>query len=299
MRNGLLVFSLLLLCACQTIATPWETARVRRQITTLENRVSQVEAAVDSSTAALSGQNEDISVRVGYRPIVAWAESFSAGPATNRTVTFQQTGSSGYIIHQNHLCRLFGTKQDGYYAEIDGRNATRASLLINRFSVVPMDDGLQLTSALHLDARTQVKGQFRPRCVDTSIGTTVGVTGETRPTADFRFRVAGAADNAARYTIDLVSPNSIGVEMRFHLGGFGRVGYTFPMEGLAKQISSGEVGLLFDNEGDILLPDSQVVHYRIRTRNPTLRTSTAGLQFATGVDIDVQRDTAAVDPQPR
>jgi hypothetical protein len=296
--TAMLMGTVSLLCACQTLQLPGSTGRLKREISMIETRVLGIEAAVDSATGPLSNRNAGIHTQVRYRPLIEWADSFSTGPAVGRTVTFQQTGSTGYIVRQSKRCRPFGGSRPGYYAEIDGGDVTRASVQLRRFTIRPRPNGLALGSTIRFDARTQIQGQFEAPCVPGSIGTTVGVTGEAEPTAVLLLRLAGAEGNAARYTVDLESPNRVGVEMAFGLNGFGRVRFTLPMEGLARQITSGSIGLLFDDEGKILLPDGQVVGYRVATLNPQLSTDTTGVQFSTDVHVAVERRIGPA-PSPR
>ena len=279
------------------MAAPWHTARLRREITRIETRVAGIEAELERSTGPLSERTDGIHTRVRYRPLVAWADSFSAGPAEARTITFRQTSSAGYIERVRRRCQFpFGPYRAGHYAEIDGGDATRASVLIRRFTVTPQLDGLALRTAIRFDARTQVQGQYEFPCGG-SVGTTVGVTGEAEPSAVFRLRLSGTEGNAAQYTVDLVSPDRIGVELAFHLNGFGRIRFTVPMEGLARRLTSGTIDLMYDDEGRILLPDGQVVGYRIATRSPTLATDTTGLHFSTGVQVDIERRIGDAPPR--
>jgi hypothetical protein len=276
------------LAGCQSLAGPGQAGRLERQIGEIQARLAKTEAEIQERTSAISTRTDGIHARVAYRPVVAWAEAFSSGPEASRTINFQQTRSAGYISHVSRHCRVPSLIRAGHYTEIDGANATRASVLIREFVITPGDDGLTLRSPISLNARTQVKGQYLPACTGSSVGTTVGVTGEANPTGVFRLRFANVENDAVRYSMDMVSPARIGLELAFHLNGWGRIRFTVPMEGLTRQIASGSVDLLLRQDGTILLPDGQVRRYRVATIAPQLQTDGWGLHASSGVELVIE-----------
>lgn len=279
--------------ACQSIPLPGQTERLTREIADIEARVATAENAIDLATSEISTTEEAIGSRIRYRPIVAWAEAFSAGPASGRTITFRQTSKSGNIDRRAMECRApFGPYRDGWEARIHEENSTRASVVVNRFTVEPQADGLRMTAPLSFDLRTQVEGSFRPRCTGWLPSVNIGVTGEARPTAVFRLTLRGAEGDALRYRLEMVSPQSVGLEMRAHFPQF-RVGFTIPVDGLADTLAEGEIDLLLSRDGEIRLPDGEVVGYRLNLVDPRVSTDTVGVQFTSGVNVVIGDGAAA------
>ena len=271
--------------ACQTFPLPGQNERLLREIAEIEARVAAAESATDLATGEIAATTEGIRTQVRYRPIVAWAEGFSSGPAASRTITFRQTSKNGNIDERSHRCVLpFGPYRDGWEARIHEENSTRASVVINRFAVEPLADGLRMTARLNFDLRTQVEGGFRPRCAGWLPSANIGVTGEASPNAVFRLTLAGTEGDALRYRLALVSPSSVGIEMRAHFPQF-RVGFTIPVKGLADQLADGEIDLLFSRNGEIRLPDGQVIGYQLNTVDPSVTTDVNGVRFASDLNV--------------
>lgn len=271
--------------ACQSLPIPGQNDRLTSEIAEIEARVTAAESAIDLATSDISTTEEAIRTRVRYRPIVAWAEGFSSGPADGRTITFRQTSKNGNIDSRSHECRVpFGPYHDGWEARIHEENSTRASVVVNRLTIEPQADGLRMTAPLNFDLRTQVEGSYRPACAGWLPSANIGVTGEARPTAVFKLTLAGAQGDALRYRFELVSPSSVGVEMRAHFPRF-RVGFTVPVRGLADRLAEGEIDLLFSRDGEIRLPDGQVVGYRLNAVDPRVTTDLAGAEFTSNLNV--------------
>jgi hypothetical protein len=287
-----LLFASLGVGAC-ALHAPGTTGRLEREIATIEARVVATEAAIDTAVGEMGRRADAIYSHVLYRPIVAWADALSAGPAARRTTTFHQTSVSGNLEDRDSRCRPLGGSRAGHRAWIDGSNVTRASVAIDRFTVQPRDDGLVLAAAVKFDARTQVKGRYDPPCLPTTPTLSLPVTGTASTTATFRLRFASADSGRVSYSLDMASPNNLGIELRVHLSPIpGRVGFTMPMHGLARRMTTGTLDLMQSRTGAILLPDGTAVGYRLATVNPKLTTSTKGIQLATEIAIAI--DTAAV-----
>lgn len=271
--------------ACQTFSLPGQNERLEREIAEIETRVGAAESATDLATVEIATTTEAIRTQIRYRPIVAWAEGFSSGPAAGRTITFRQTSKDGNIDEQSQRCVLpFGPYRDGWEARIHEENSTRASVVINRLTVEPLADGLRMTAPLNFDLRTQVEGSFRPRCTGWLPSVNIGVTGEASPTAVFRLTLAGTEGDSLRYRLELASPSSVGIEMRAHFPRF-RVGFTIPVKGLADRLAEGEIDLLFSRNGEIRLPDGQVIGYQLNTVDPTVTTDANGVRFASNLNV--------------
>lgn len=274
--------------ACQTISLPGANERLQREIAEIEGRVVVAEAVVDEATAEISASEAAVQAAVRYRPIVAWAEGFSSGPASARTITFRQTSKNGEIDSRSHRCVApFGPYRAGWEARIHEEDSTRASVVIDRLAVEPQPDGLRMSAPLRFDLRTQVEGSYRPACTGWLPSVNIGVTGEARPTAVFRLTLSGAEGDALRYRLALVSPNSVGVEMRAHFPRF-RVGFTIPVQGLASSLADGEIDLLFDRTGEIRLPDGQVIGYQLNSVDPRVTTDVSGVRFTSNLNIVVE-----------
>ncbi|HYD26330.1 hypothetical protein [Brevundimonas sp.] len=273
--------------ACQTLPLPGTNERLQREIAEISGRVEAQENGIEQATAEISATEESIRASVRYRPIIAWAEGFSSGPTDNRTITFRQTSKTGNIDQRRHQCRVpFGPYHDGWEARIHEEDSTRASVLIDRLAVAPLADGLRVSAPLRLDFRTQVEGSYRPACAGWLPSANIGVTGEASPTAIFNLTLAGTEDGSLRYRLALVSPSSIGIEMRAHFPRF-RIGFTVPVEGLANALADGEIDLLFDRTGEIRLPDGQVIGYRLNTVDPGVTTDLTGVTFTSGLNVVV------------
>ncbi|WP_396594123.1 hypothetical protein [Brevundimonas sp. R86498] len=282
--------------ACQTLPIPGQNARLEREIGQIETRVMVVENAIDAATSPISTTEQAIRTKVRYRPILAWAESFSSGPAAGRTITFRQTSKNGNIDQRSHECRVpFGPYHDGWEARIHEENSTRANVTIDRFIVEPLVDGLQMTAPLTFHLSTQVEGSYRPACAGWLPSVNLGVTGEATPTAVFRLLLAGGDDSGQlHYRLQLVSPASVGLEMRAHFPRF-RVGFTIPVRGLADRLADGEVDLLFSRHGEIRLPDGQVMGYRLDAVEPRVATDIAGIQFTSNLNLVIAGEATPVE----
>lgn len=271
--------------ACQSFPIPGQNERIEREIAEIEARVVAVEGSIDQATSEISTTDEAVRTQIRYRPIVAWAEGFSSGPLAGRTITFRQTSKNGNIDQRSHQCRLpFGPIHDGWEARIHEENSTRASVVVNRLAVEPLDDGLRMTAPLNFDMRTQVEGSYRPACAGWLPSVNIGVTGEARPTAVFRLTLSGTEGDSLRYRLELASPSSVGLEMRAHFPRF-RVGFTIPVNGLADRLAEGELDLLFSRDGEIRLPDGEVIGYRLNAVDPLVTTDVNGVRFTSNVNV--------------
>jgi hypothetical protein len=105
----------------------------------------------------------------------------------------------------------------------------------------------------------------------------------------FRLQFSGVEEGALKYSLDLVSPNRIGVEIAFQLQSYGVVRFTIPMENLAQRLVSGSADLLFDQNGEVSLPDGQIIGYRVTTVDPRISTSLEGVELRSDVSVALDR----------
>lgn len=283
-----LLAAVVLITGCKAVHMPGRGARLEREIDDISQRLSTMEAKIEARTEAIGALTDAVNTRLAYRPLQAWAHTFTTGPEDQRTITFQQTSSTGYIERVSRKCR-WNFQRAGHYAEIDGPGATRSTLEIKRFVIDPTMNGFLFQAFLEIKMRTQIQGQYEPPCTGSSVGTTVGVSATAEPKATFRLQLDTSAINSLNYTLDLISPERIGLEFRVHLNGFGKIGFTVPVEGLASRLSAGTINLIVSQNGQILLPDGSAMPYQIATRTPRLTTDTLGIQLATEVDVQIGR----------
>jgi len=290
-RKVTLIASLGFLAAgCQTLPLPGQVGRAERDIAEINQRVASIETEIDERTSVISQVNDGIRSNIRYRPIISWANTFSSGPAEQRTVSFRQTSRGGDLIKQSRRCRLYPPDfRNGYYARIHESDSTRAQLFVNRFDISTEQDGLVMRAPLSFRASSQIQGQWEPPCTGSSVGTNVGVTGEANPTTVFRLQFSGVEEGALKYSLDLVSPNRIGVEIAFQLQSYGVVRFTIPMENLAQRLVSGSADLLFDQNGEVSLPDGQIIGYRVTTVDPRISTSLEGVELRSDVSVALDR----------
>jgi hypothetical protein len=273
-----------LLTACAT------NSNLRREIAVIEARVQSVEGEIASATAEIGAPGKDVRTQLSYRPLVAWADAFSARPTRERMIRFRQVSRGGDIYNERHVCRLEGwswIRKDGKRAWIHESDSTKIDLEIGRFAVVPQDDGLVLLTRLELDAKTQVGANYRPACLGGSVGTNIGVTAEASSNAVMRVQLLQTEGEMPRYRLAVISPHTIGLEMRAHFQWF-RVGWTIPFDNLTRDLAKGELDLLLAREGQILLPGGAAKTYRLATVAPTLTTSNAGIALDTDLSIEIE-----------
>lgn len=266
------------------------TGSLRGEIADLERKLDQAEAKIDNSTAAIGAAGKTVNLQLGYRPIVNWAQKFSQRSADDRTIRFQQTARDGSLYEVEHECKFsFPSwhRRDGKRAWIHEARSTRVALEIKSLKAVPQSDGLRIEAPMSIDGKTQVGANYRVAC-GPSVGTNIGVTAEATPESVFALKLAKTEDGPITYQLALVSPSSIGLEMRALFQWF-RVGFTIPIKNLAQTLGSGEINMLLGQEGDILLPDGTKRHYRIQTQSPTFVTDTQGMRLSSDIVI-------AVDP---
>jgi len=267
------------------------TGGLEREIASIETRVQSVEREITEATADIGGAGKDIRARMRYRPLVSWAESFSARPGDQRTIEFRQTSRDGDVYEVEHECRFTipggWRRRDGKRAWVHEANSTKVDLEIGRFAIDPTEQGLDLRTDLKIDGRTQVAGNYRVAC-GPSVGGNIGITATARPSILTRVTFIEGPDALPRYRIALVSPDRIGLEMRGHFQWF-TVGFTIPFEKLAREIAQSELNLLFAKDGEIVLPDGPTRTYRLATIEPGVATSTEGMMFETDLVVEVEQ----------
>lgn len=260
---------------------------LRREIASRERQLGETEAGIETNTAPIGAPGKAVNLHLGYRPITDWAQAFSRKPAAERTINFQQTSRDGDLYSQDHKCYLdWGGwhRRDGKRAWVHEARSTRIGLEIRQLTVVPQADGLRIEAPMAIDGKTQIGANYRPACAPGSFGTNIGVSAEATPETVFVLRMNKTEDGPIKYTMALVAPSSIGLEMRAHFNWF-EVGFTIPVKNLAQTLGSGELSMLLGQEGDVQLPDGTRRHYRIKTLAPEFVTDQNGVRLASDIAI--------------
>lgn len=268
------------------------TGELRRDIALIEKRVDAVEAEVSAQTQELANLERDVQTKLAYRPLVAWADAFSARSDEERTIRFQQTDRGGALYEKDHKCYWDSgswswIKRDGERARIHEDGSTRIAVEIKQFVVEPTADGLILRAPMQVDGKTQIEGNFRARCTPVTLSTNIGVTGEARPDSVFRIVMTEQPEGKIGYRIALQSPSSIGMEMRALFQWF-RIGFTIPVENVARTLGEGEMTLLFQQSGTIIMPDGAERKYTLSNADPKFATSAGGLYVGTNVLLKIE-----------
>jgi outer membrane murein-binding lipoprotein Lpp len=269
------------------------TGALRREIATIEQRVSTAEAEVTAQTQNLANLDRDIQTKLAYRPLIAWADAFSARPDSERTIRFQQTDRGGALHEKDHKCYWDSgdwswIKKDGERARIHEERSTRIAVEIKRFVVEPTATGLILRAPMEFDGKTQIEGNFRLRCTPATLSTNIGITGEARPNSVFRIAMAEQPGGAIGYKIALESPDRIGMEMRAHFQNWFRIGFTIPVENLARTLGEGQIDLLFQQSGIVVMPDGTEREYTLANAQPRFASTVSGVELGTNVVLKVE-----------
>ncbi|APE28058.1 hypothetical protein BMF35_a1229 [Aurantiacibacter gangjinensis] len=66
------------------------------------------------------------------------------------------------------------------------------------------------------------------------------------------------------------------------------------MDNFAQHLASGELDLLLENTGEIVLPNGSTRTYSLQTIEPTLATDASGISFAS--DIELTREPSSSQP---
>lgn len=276
MRGAILLASTLLIAGCA------RNTELRAEIAALQGEVKVLESAIVETTPDAGAQTQGMHTRVAYRPVLAWADRFNARPAAERTIRFRQTARHGRLKKDDWDCGWFG--DGGWYVELNSGTATRGDVLIQRFELVPGQNQLTARVPLAIDLETRIHWHFDP-CVGGGFGGNIFVDIPTeRVNAVARVSFKPVKDGKLPYSIDLTSPNNISVTARFHIGAIGTLGVPFRIDNIARHLSDGEIGLVFENNGEFgPLPNGQVVRYKLVTSNPSFQTDQVGLRFGTDI----------------
>ena len=281
--GGLCVFAL---SACAS------TSGLEQEIATIDARVTDVEKQITAGTSAIGGPGKDVRAQISYRPLISWANAFSARPADQSTIRFRQTARGGDLYNEAHECKLDWSgwhKHDGKRAWIDEATSTKVDLEVGSFAITPTNSGLDLATKLVIDGKTQVAANYRPACLP-SVGGNIGVTAKAQPSALMQVQVGPGPNGSPHYRLAVVSPNSVGLEMRADFNWF-KIGWTIPFNGIARELASGDIDLMLAKEGTILLPDGQTKTYRVSTVDPSVATSTNGLSFQSDLQLEITAAT--------
>jgi hypothetical protein len=262
---------------------------LRREIASLEQRLGETEAGVETATTSIGAPGKAVNVQLGYRPIVAWANTFSERPADQRTIRFRQSQRDGDLYSVKHECYWdWGWhRRDGKRAWVHESGSTKIDVEMRKLTVVPHDSGLRLEAPMAIDGKTQVGFNYRPACLP-SVGGNIGVTAKATPEAVFELRLKSTDDGGIKYDMVLVSPSSIGLEMRADFNYF-RVGFTIPVKSLAQTLGSGDVSMLLGKEGEVVFPDGTRRPYRIKTMAPEFSSDKNGLRLSSNIAIEFDR----------
>jgi len=293
MRLVLVTASTLALAGCAS------TGGLEGEIRAAEARIAALEAQIDADTAPIAQTTTGLRAHVSYAPLTRWADGFNARPADERTIRFQQTGHTGYLLRVSHRCSL-GNTRAGQEAQFSNHNVTRAAVVVRQLATEAQPDGLILRAPLEVTGETTVSARYRPPCLNWNGFPPVGIRAETRPNAAFQLRLRQLAGDELDYTVDLVSPQTINLELATDVGPF-TVRMTMPIKDVAARLAEGKLPLFFDTDGSVSLPDGQTLGYRLATQGPQVSTQPTGIEVQTDfvVEIDQAALRAALAAPPR
>lgn len=269
---------------------------LRAEIASLRSDVGNLETAIAEQTPGPSGRVEDLHSRVAYRPVIAWADNFSARPPAERTIRFQQIRRHGQLAKDDWDCGIFG--DGGWLVELNSGDASRGYVLIERLGLVPDANGITAQVPLAAKLETRLHWHFDP-CIGGGFGGNVFVdTGVERVGAVARVSVGAIANGKLPYAIDVTAPPEINVTARVHLGPIGTLGIPFKMKNIARHISDGEIGLLFASEGELgQLPGGQTARYRLATTKPSVILDAQSIQVSSSIEAHVDPVQTAYSPE--
>lgn len=229
-------FTIVTSCLLISASFPSMAGKIDRAVELAEERLSEIQSQLAASTAEIGRPGRALHAELSYDPIIEWSKLYSATPESSRIIRFQQIDRSGELLKQSHRCRLFGEKRDGYWVRIDEARSTQATWILRSVTAEAQPDGLAFFIPMDIRARSQVGFNFRPRCTGGSLGGNVGVTGEARPNSVFKLKFDSTTGSALRYSLDLVSPDHINVEVAGHVDPIGRVRFTIPIDNIAQKL---------------------------------------------------------------
>jgi len=271
-----------LLSGCST------NSKLRSEISEIETRVVSAESDITARTAEIGAPGPDLQARLSYRPLQAWAGSFSSRPDTERTITFVQTDRDGDLLSVGHRCRPFppwdAFYRNGKRVRIHEADSTRFGLTLGQFAVEQQTDGLTLRTRLALDGRTQIYGWHRIPCAPGGIDANIGVPFSARTTAVVQLKVAPNNEGAAIYRLALVEPNSIGIELSTEILGF-TFRHTLPVNNVARELASGELDLMFDRVIELKMPNGDIRRYKLSNVDPKVATELNGVKFSSDFEF--------------
>lgn len=252
-------------------------ANVETEIAAARARIAAVEAQIEAGAGPLATRTETIRTEVRYRPLIAWAQAFSARPASDRTLAFVQTGVGGKLVEQIQVCRLRGA-QPGYWAAIPS-GATNASVVVQSLTLTPGAGGISVDVPLALQAATSVQGAFQLPCIPWQPTLTVGVSGSANPATSFRLNLGTVDQGTLAYSLDLVAPPKLAIASRVDLGRF-HVDFTLPMNSLTRRLTEGRIALPYSNAGSLTLPNGTDIPYAIAVQNPSVTLTADGIAIS-------------------
>jgi hypothetical protein len=276
--------ALALLGGCQT----GKIERLNREIAETGERLVAVERQINAGTADIASESEGIRAQVRYRPLVAWAQAFSAAPPARRTIRFQQTDFKGNIKSQSRRCSRRNVRP-GYWVRFANDRATSASLYVASLAVRPEPDGLLFEVPLEIKGRAQFAGNVHSACFGWSAGTNVGIGLGAKPDTAFRLRFGQIAHDRLSYDLSLARPNRIDVKVSVGLNRFGDIDFTIPFRTMVQELAGGEVGLLYRRDGSIALPDGRRIGYHVETVHPAIRSDSEGVTVSSDFDIRIDQ----------
>ncbi|WP_156172163.1 hypothetical protein [Aurantiacibacter gangjinensis] len=271
------------------------TSDLRTEISATQSRLDILETEIAEGTEEIGTPGQDVRTRIAYRPFQQWASNFG-----QRTITFRQTSKGGDLARQSRRCRVFGSIRPGYRVAIHEEDSTRVDYTIGPLTLLPDDTGFVLQSEMDLRARTQIAGSARRPCWGGwSPTVTLGVSGRSSPTVRLRLEVDPHHSGVnPQYRLAIISPRELDVELRtgFQLpfGADVDVRTTLRMDNFAQHLASGELDLLLENTGEIVLPNGSTRTYSLQTIEPTLATDASGISFAS--DIELTREPSSSQP---
>ncbi len=271
------------LAGCQTGGG--QIAVLHTEIAAANQRIDTLEIDIQRNAGALAAHTETIRAEVRYRPIAAWAAAFSARPAAERTLTFQQTAAGGTLI-EKAAPACFKGLLPGYSAAISQTSPANATVMVGGLTLTPGATGVLIDVPLQIGAQVSVEGKVQAPCFPAITLPAVTFSGATSPPAQFRLNLGGVNQGKLAYSVDLVAPQTMSVASRIDFGRF-HFDLTLPVNNLARTLTQGQIALPYDNHGVIALPDGKSVPYTIAVRNPQLVTSADSIAVSADLTLTI------------
>ncbi|MEP2990630.1 MAG: hypothetical protein ABJO88_16875 [Parasphingorhabdus sp.] len=264
---------------------PGQIKKLNAEIQLIENKIAADENEIRDSTDEIGSLENSLVAELKYRPIIKWAETISQRSPTDRELTFEQTSRGGYLGRRSPRCRPFGYSTHGWWYRIRDRDSTGLKVKIGALSVTPKEDGLEFSNRLSFEGTTAVEGKYRPVCLPWTPRVNARISARASANTVFGLNLKSDDLNKLAYALDLKSPNQINLRMSVGLGRIGNIRFRVPIKNVARNLAKGELDLLFKNNGNVELPNGDLVTYSLEMANTSVKASKDGVKAAADIEI--------------